>query len=83
MPQLITAEEARALKKRPLGRKHFVRTAIEMMEAGQILLIAREEFTWKEHTPRWFCNEIASATRKKFTVMKLADRKGWLVERVE
>ncbi len=79
----MTAEEARQVKQRPIGKKHFVRVAIEQLEVGEALQISREAFTWKKHTPKLFSNAISKKTKKRFEVSNLADKSGWMVIREE
>lgn len=79
----VTAEEARKLNLRPMGKKHHVRGMIESMEAGEMLHITRDDFTWKGHTPMFFCRQIMKSTTKKFKVMKTGNGMGWVVERLK
>lgn len=83
MPRLIDKEEFRKLGKRPIGKKHAVRVAIENLEKGEMLHITRIEFTWKKCTPMIFVNPITKATGKKFIVLETNNRQAWVVERVE
>lgn len=83
MARTITAEEARKLGLRPIGKKHAVRGLIETMLVSELLHITREDFKWKNRTPMFFCNQVSQTTKKKFTVMKTQNKNGWVVERVE
>lgn len=82
MARKISADEARKLGGRPLGKKHHVRTMLETLEQGEFLHITREDFNWKRRTPMFFCNQITKATDKKFNIVKTTNNRGWVVERV-
>jgi hypothetical protein len=83
MPKILTPEELSAIKKRQLGKKHPVRIAIEQLEPQQAVQISRKEFTWRQRTPRVFCNELSKKTNKRFTISALLDNSGWIVQRVD
>ena len=83
MIKKLTPEELAALRRKKLGKKHPVRTAIEQLEKGEAIQISREDFGWKNLTPKIFCNQLSKKTTKRFEVSALLDNSGWVVERVE
>jgi len=83
MIKKLTQEELKALKKKKLGKKHPVHVAIEMLEPKEAIQISREAFTWKNLTPKIFCNKLSKETSKRFEVSELLNHQGWVVERVD
>lgn len=84
MARKISKEEADKLGRRPFGKKHPVRVAIEDLKKGELLHITRSEFTWKKRTPLFFINQIKkSDPAKKFIIDETKNRLGWVVERLE
>ena len=83
MTRKITDEELKKLRAVRIGKKHPLRAQIEMMGIGENLQVPPEDFKWKGQTPKRFCNAITKTTGKKFEVLKLLDKKGWVVIRVE
>ncbi len=82
MIKKITRAELEDMNRRPLGKKHAVRIAIEQLQPGEIITIDRTDFKWKGHTPKLICNQITKKTKVTFLVSWLADKSGWIVERV-
>jgi hypothetical protein len=82
MIKKLSPEERAALPTKKLGKMHPARIAINNMEAGEALQISRSVFTWKNVTPRLFCNQISKKTKKRFEVSALLNNSGWVVERL-
>lgn len=78
----LKTEELSSLRLRPIGKRHFVRVAIEALDIGEALRVSREAFTWKRQTPRRFCNEISKKSTKRYEVSAEVDTKAWVVVRV-
>lgn len=79
--QKLSPEELQKLNLKPLGRRHFVRVAIENLEVGEALRISYQAFTWKGYTPKIFCNAIEKKTSKRFTIAKEMSNTSWVVTR--
>lgn len=80
--QKLSDEELQKLKLKPLGKRHFVRVAIENLEQGEAIRISYEAFRWKAKSPKIFCNAIEKKTTKRFTVAKEMSNTSWVVVRV-
>ena len=80
MIKKITRTALADINRRPLGKKHPVRLAIEQLQAGEIISIDRTDFTWKGHTPKLITNQISRRTGATFAVSWLSDKSGWIVE---
>ena len=75
----IAKKEARELTIRR-GRASIVRTGIENLAVGEVLLISREDCKNK-NGPAQVCRLIGKKSEKKYTINYLADNTGWIVER--
>lgn len=81
--KLITEEELARQKQLPMGKVHPVRALIEQLQPGQILSVSRNDFRWRNRTPRQFTNPLQKAGKGKFIVTKQVGDTGWFVRRTE
>ena len=79
--QKLNKTELAKLNLKPLGKRHFVRIAIENLEVGEAIRISHEAFTWKGRTPKIFCNAIEKVSPKRFSIAKEMSNTSWVVTR--
>ena len=78
----ITREQAAEMRLLPFGKKHPVRIMIENLQPGELLHVNQADFTWKRHTPNFFCRQLTKKRKGKFAVTKKYDKSGWVIERL-
>ena len=81
--QIISKEEAAAIRLLPFGKKHPVRALIEELQPGQFLRVDPQDFKWKGKTPNFFCLQISKAGKARFKTFKEPGKDGWVVERIK
>ncbi|MCG3165679.1 MAG: hypothetical protein POELPBGB_01454 [Bacteroidia bacterium] len=79
----ITAEEAAAIAKKPVGRITEARALMLNMKPGEFIFISHAEWKWKSKPPSAICRELEKHSTLKFKCDKALDGSGWVVERQE
>jgi len=78
----ITAEEAAAIDKKPIGRTSVVRAVMVNMKPGDFIFIERADWKWKDKPPSAICRKLEKSSTMKFKCDKALDGSGWVVERL-
>jgi hypothetical protein len=78
----LTKEEAQAYVLRRSSCSP-VRTAIEHLAVGEILLVERKDWAQQKNGPRAMCNQIKKRSGMEYKVSVVASGEGWLVERTK
>lgn len=77
----LTKEDAAKLVLRK-GTSSPVRTAVVHMQVGEILLIEKTDWN-QQNGPGQMCSRITKTTVQEYRLNAVADRSGWVVERVK
>lgn len=77
----ISEEEFQELKMGYQGRKSVVRLTIEKMEAGEIYKIEPGDWHAKKN-PSYLCRILETKRKRKYEVITLANKTGWVIKRV-
>jgi len=81
----VTRQEMEAKGAAPLhllrGGGHPIRTLIMKLMPGDILFIARTDWTWKHATPNVIVRKLAARLKWNLVFYKALDGSGWFVER--
>ncbi len=65
------------------GGGHPIRTLIMKLLPGEILFIAKADWTWKHATPNVIVKKIATRLKWNLVFFKALDDTGWFVERIK
>lgn len=65
------------------GRGHPIRSLIMQLLPGEILFIARTDWTWKNATPNVIVKKVAARLKWNLIFSKALDNTGWFVERIK
>ena len=65
------------------GRGHPIRALIMQLLPGEILFIARTDWTWKHATPNVIVKKVAARLKWNLVFSKALDESGWFVERIK
>ncbi len=79
--KIISKEEAGAMLVRK-GSASILRTRLEAMKPGEVMLLERKDWHQKKNPPTVMCTQIRKRTGATFVVNVLASGEGWLIERV-
>lgn len=77
----ITKEEMDKLTLQ-VGSSTLVRTVVLQMKPGEILKVEPEDWNQK-NGPGAMCSRIQKTTGMEFSVKTIANRQGWVIERVK
>ncbi len=78
----LTREEADAIPVFPHGKKTWLRATLLNMQPGEIILIERKEWTWKNQPLSTYCRRLEKLSNVKFDCKEAVDGSGWVVKRV-
>ena len=82
----VTREEMEAIGAAPVqmfhGGGHPIRALIMKLMPGEILFIARADWSWKHATPNVIVKKLAARLKWNLVFSKALDDSGWFVERM-
>lgn len=79
----MSKEEAKRFKTKPRGRSSKLRSMLLTMELDEVVLLERQEWTWKRLKPSSYCRRLEKKSPKRWVCRELVDEQGWLIERVK
>ena len=82
----ITEEEKQALRLLPIGkrgRKHPLRSILNLMTVKEIISVDKEDLKWKNRTPQFFISQITKGSKKRFSLWAKEDNSGWVIQRMK
>jgi len=79
----LTREEAQLMDKRPFTRACMARIYLMNMQPGDIILLERKDWTRKHHPPTTLIYQIERKEKREYKCDILANRTGWIIERLK
>jgi len=78
----LTKEEAEKIPVQGKGRSSAVSSALQAMKVGEIVLLARMEWSWKRG-PSIICKRLEKKMGLVFTCKRVMDGSGWIIKRIK